>query len=72
MRKDLAEREQHDLKTGRDTLTVAQFRAMAAQVLRSYSVPAAGDTRSRLEKLIRGMPKRLQRLKKNKFGKCGK
>lgn len=72
LRKSLAEREQKDLKAGNDALTVAQFRARAAQILHSYSLPAAGETRSRLEKLVRGMPKRLQKLKKNKFGKCGK
>ena len=72
LRKDLAMRELKDLKEKKDVLTVAQFRARAAQILHSYSVPARGQAHSRLEKLVRGMPKRLRKMKQNKFGKCGK
>ncbi len=66
LRKDLALREQADLKAKKPALTVGQFRARAAQILNSY----AGQ--KRLEKLARGMPRRLQRLKRNKWGRCGK
>ena len=72
LRKDLAKREQEDLKQKKPALTVPQFRARAAQILYSYSVPQRGEARSRLEKLVRGMPKRLAQLKKHKFGRFGK
>jgi len=49
-----------------------QFRARAAQILSSDASPERGHVRGRLEKLVRGMPKRLQQLRKNKFGRCGK
>ena len=71
LRKDLAEREQEDLKQGK-TLTVAQFRARAAQILQSYSVVKRGETRNYYQKLLRGMPARLAKCKQNKFGSCGK
>ena len=72
LRKRLAEREQADLKADKPALTKAQFRARAAQILHSFTLPEAGQTRSRLEKLVRGMPKRMQRLKANNFGRTGK
>ena len=72
LRKDLAQREMTDLTAGKPAQTVGQFRARAAQMLRSYSAPKLGDSRSRLEKLVRGMPERLRKCKANKFGKCGK
>ena len=71
LRKDLAVREQDDMDTGK-VLTVAQFRARAAQILQSYSVCASDEKQSYLQKLVHGMPRRLQRCKKNKFGRCGK
>ena len=71
LRQDLAEREQEDLKQGK-TLTVAQFRARAAQILQSYSVVKRGETRNYYQKLLRGMPARLAKFKQNKFGSCGK
>ena len=71
LRKDLAKREQQDIAKGGGALTVGKFRARAAQILHSYSVPENGQTHSRLEKLVRGMPKRLQKMKKNKFGRSG-
>ncbi len=52
--------------------TVHQFRSRAAQLLRSYSRPAAGQQMSYLQKLVRGMPDRLRRCKDNKYGRCGK
>ena len=69
--KDLATREQADLDNG-EALTTAQFRARAAQILQSYSVPATGQQHSYLQKLVQGMPARLKRCKDNKYGRCGK
>ena len=53
-------------------LTPAQFRQRAAQILNSYAAPGKGGKPSRLQKLILGMPKRLQRCKMNNYGRCGK
>ena len=66
LRKDLALRDQAGLKAQRPALTAKQFRARAAQILNAYS------GQGRLEKLVRGMPGRLLRLKRNKYGRCGK
>ena len=71
LRQDLAVREFEDLKANR-TLTVAQFRARASQILHSYSVPKPGQTKSHLQKLVDGMPSRLARCKANNYGNCGK
>ena len=73
LRKDLAVREQEDL-SARRTLTAATFKKRVAQLLNSYSygVPKEGDTLSSLQKLVRGMPKRLAICQKNQFGRCGK
>ena len=71
LRKDLAVREQADVRSHK-VLTVAQFRARAAQLLQSYSVPANGQQLSYLQKLVRGMPDRLRRCRANKYGRCGK
>ena len=43
LRKDMAVREREDLMQ-RKTLTTAQFRARAAQLLQSYSVVKKGET----------------------------
>ena len=64
-------REQEDLAAGR-TISVAQFKQRAAQILNSYGIAAPGQQHSYLQKLVRGMPKRLARCKKNKYGRCGK
>ena len=61
-----------DLTAGKPAQTVGQLKARAAQILRFYSAPKLGESRSRLEKLVRGMPERLRKCKANKFGKCGK
>ena len=53
-------------------LTDAQYRQRAAQVLTSYSQPAEDGGPSFLEKLIAGMPKRLEKCKANGYGRCGK
>ena len=71
LRKDLAIREQGDLSAGR-YLTPRQYRLRCAQILQSYAVPKAGDSHSRLQKLVRGMPRRLQSCKANRYGRCGK
>ena len=71
LRSDLAVREQADLGAGR-VLTKQQFRARAAQLLQTYGVSQPGHQWSYLQKLVRGMPKRLERCKQNGFGRCGK
>ena len=71
LRKELAKREMADMDAGK-YLTVAQYRARASQILHSFSVPTPGGRNSYLQRLVRGMPKRLARCKSNKFGKCGK
>lgn len=71
LRKDLAKREMED-NVAKRFLTPAQFRQRAAQILNSYAVPRLGERYSSLQKLVRGMPKRLRRCKANNYGKCGK
>ena len=71
LRKDLAKREQADLSDKRD-LPPQQFQQRCYQLLNSYSVPKDGEQYSRLQKLIRGMPKRLRKCKANSCGRCGK
>ena len=53
-------------------ITVAQFKQRVAQILNSYAVAKAGEKHSRLGKLVRGMPDRLMKCKKNKFGPIDK
>ena len=48
------------------------FKQRVAQFLHSYSVPGNGETYSSLRKLVRGMPARLAKCRRNKFGRCGK
>ena len=71
LRRDLAAREQEDLAAGH-VLSVAKFRKRVAQLLNSYGTRAGGKSVSSLQKLVRGMPKRLANCRKNKFGRCGK
>ena len=71
LRRDLAAREQADLQKGK-VLTVARFRARVAQLLKSYSTRKPGEEYHYYQKLVRGMPGRLARCRKNKFGSCGK
>ena len=71
LRKELAKREFEDLKHDK-IITVAQFKQRAAQILHSYSLKGPGEEHSYLEKLVRGMPKRLAKCKKNTYGPCGK
>ena len=71
LRKDLAEREFEDLKRGKLISKIA-FKQRVAQLLTSYSIRGPGEKHSYLEKLVRGMPRRLARCKSNKYGPCGK
>ena len=71
LRKDLAAREQDDLAANR-YLTTKQFKQRCSQILLFYSVPSKNESRSRLEKLVHGMPQRLQKCRANKYGRCGK
>ena len=71
LRKDLAVKEFEDLKHDR-IITVQQFKHRVAQILHSYSLKGPGEEYPYLEKLVRGMLKRLERCRKNKFGPCGK
>ena len=71
LRKALAVREQEDLDAGR-VLSVPQFKQRVAQILNVWSVPKTGDTHSFLQKLVRGMPKRLAKCQQNRYGRCGK
>ena len=71
LRRDLAKREQADFADKR-TITPHQFRLRVAQILRTYEEPSGGQPLSRLEKLVRGMPKRLATCKAKRYGRCGK
>ena len=71
MRKDLAVREMQDVQDG-VVITEAQYRQRAAQLLTSYSVPGETGGQSFLDKLIAGMPRRLEQCKANGYGRCGK
>ena len=71
LRRDLPVWEQVDLSEGR-VLTPARFRQRVAQLLNSYGIVEEGQSYSRLQKLVRGMPRRLAACRKNKFGRCGK
>ena len=71
LRKDLAKREFEDLKHDR-IITTQQFKQRVAQILHSFGLVGPGEEYSLLEKLVRGMPKRLLKSKKNKYGPCGK
>jgi transposase len=70
LRRDLAKREQVDVAAG-VVLTVQQFTQRAAQRLKSYGVKKPEEKYSSLEKLVRGMPRRLQQCKKRCDGRCG-
>ena len=71
LRKDLAAREFEDLKAGK-IISKTAFKQRVSQLLTSYSIPGPGQQHSYLERLVRGMPKRLERCKSNKYGPCGK
>ena len=71
MRRDFALREFEDLKHDK-IITTHQFKQRVAQLLLSYSLKNPGEEYSYLEKLVRGMPARLLKCKKNKYEPCGK
>lgn len=74
LRKDLAEREFEDLKNDK-VITTLQFKQRVSQLLTSYGCVRPGTKYSKhsyLEMLLRGMPKRLMKCKRNKYGPCGK
>ena len=71
MRRDLAKREQSDYMAGKE-ISIKQFKLRAARLLQSYGEKKPGEMHSRLEKLVRGMPKRLRKCKEHHYGRCGK
>ena len=71
LRKDLAAREFEDLKVNK-VISVMSFKQRASQLLTSYSTPGPGEKYCYLERLARGMPKRLAKCKANGYGPCGK
>ena len=71
LRKDFAIREFEDLKMNK-LISVTTFKQRVSQILTSYSTKGPGEQHSYLERVIRGMPKRLERCKRLKYGPCGK
>ena len=71
LRRDLAIREFEDLQNDK-VISTLQFKQRASRLLASYGCVKPGKKYSYLESLLRGMPKRLQNCKKNKYGACGK
>ena len=71
LRRDLAKREQSDYVARRE-IRISQFKQRAAQLLQSYGEKKTGEKHSPLEKLVRGMPKRLHKCKERNYGRCGK
>ena len=71
LRRCLAERELEDMDAGR-VLTTTLFRRRVSQILTSFEQPAQGQRFSPLEKLVRGMPRRLEKARRNHYGRCGK
>ena len=49
-----------------------QYRLRAAQLLTSYSRPGEKGEQSFLDKLLAGMPRRLEQCKAKRYGRCGK
>ena len=64
-------RDMEDLHAGRH-ITVTQYRQRVGQLLASYTVPMEGQEYSFLQRLVRGMPRRLAKCRANRFGPCGK
>ena len=65
------QRELEDMDAGR-VLTTTLFRRRVSQILTSFEQPAQGQRFSPLEKLVRGMPRRLEKARRNHYGRCGK
>ena len=53
-------------------ISIKQFKQRAAQILQCYGEKKPGEVHSRLEKLVRGMPKRLRQCKERNYGRFGK
>ena len=70
LRADLNKREMEDLHAGRH-ITVTQYRQRVGQLLASYTVPMEGQEHYFLQRLVRGMPRRLAKCRANRFGPCG-
>lgn len=71
LRKDTGSREHDDLKANK-IISTEQFKHRVAQILNSYAVVRDGERYNYYQKLARGMPARLAKMKANKFGHCGK
>ena len=71
LRRDPAIREFEDLQSDK-LISTQQFKQRVAQLLTFYGSVRPGKAHSYLEKLLRGMPKRLRKCKDNKYGPCGK
>ena len=71
LRRDLAKREVADIEAKR-YLTEHAFRHRCFQILSTDAVPKPGEEFSRLQKLLRGLPRRLRKAKANRYGRCGK
>ena len=71
LRKDFAKRKFEDFK--HDTNIIAQhFKQRLAQILHSYDLESSGEEHSYLGKQVQGIPARLSKCRKNKYGPCGK
>ena len=73
LRLDLAklERKEFSMKP-RHYLTPPEFKSRGSSLLRSFGVVQRGQQYSYLQKLVRGMPRRLAKCRRNLFGRCGK
>ena len=71
LRRDFAKHEQSDYLAGKE-ITIQKFKQRAAQILQSYGDKKPGQTHSRLEKLVRRMPKSLCKCKEHNYGRCDK
>ena len=68
---DLAKREQSDYLMGKE-ISIKQFKRRASQLLQCHSKKKPGEVHSRLEKLVRGMPKKWRQCKERNYGRCGR
>ena len=71
LRRSLAEHELEDMAVGR-VLTATHFRRRVSRILTSFEQPKPGQRFSPLQKLVRGMPRRLLKARRNHYGRCGK
>ena len=71
LRRDLAKREQSDYMADKE-ISLKQFKQRAAHLLQGCGEKKPGEVHSRLEKFVRGMPRRLRQCKEHNYGRCGK